>query len=67
MFAFIKRHWLCYLIGLAIAVALGLGGAFLVGVKGSTHRDGRQTVDQLDGGSSGLSGVAGSGADAAAS
>lgn len=36
MFSFIKRHWIIYLIGIVVALALGLGLAYFVGVKGST-------------------------------
>ena len=36
MFSYIKRHWPIYLILALIAVALGFGAAYIVGVKGST-------------------------------
>lgn len=36
MFSFIRKHWVAYLIGIVIAIALGLGLAYFVGVKGST-------------------------------
>jgi len=36
VFSFIKRHWPVYLILTLIAVALGFGAAYIVGVKGST-------------------------------
>lgn len=36
MFSFIKRHWPVYLILTLIAVALGFGAAYIVGVKGAT-------------------------------
>ena len=36
MFSYIKRHWPVYLILTLIAVALGFGAAYFVGVKGST-------------------------------
>ncbi len=36
MFSYIKRHWPVYLILTLIAVALGFGAAYIVGVKGST-------------------------------
>lgn len=36
MFSFIKRHWPVYLILTLIAVALGFGAAYIVGVKEST-------------------------------
>ena len=36
MFSYIKRHWPVYLILALIAIALGFGAAYVVGVKGST-------------------------------
>lgn len=36
MFSFIKRHWIAYLIGAIVAIALGLGLSYFVGVAGST-------------------------------
>lgn len=39
MFRFIREHWLAYLIGLALALALGFGAAVFVGIKGSTPED----------------------------
>lgn len=36
MFSYIKRHWPVYLILVLIAIALGFGAAYIVGVKGST-------------------------------
>lgn len=36
MFRYIRDHWLVYLIGLVVAIALGLGAAYVVGVVGST-------------------------------
>lgn len=36
MFSFIKRHWIAYLVGAAVAVALGFGLSYFVGVAGST-------------------------------
>lgn len=36
MFRYIKQHWVRYLILALVAVALGLGAAYFVGVKGST-------------------------------
>ena len=39
MFSFIKKHWLVYIIGAALAVALGFGAAYVVGVIGSTPDD----------------------------
>lgn len=36
MISFIKRHWPVYLILFLLAIALGFGAAYVVGVKGST-------------------------------
>lgn len=36
MFHYIKQHWVRYLILALAAVAIGLGAAYVVGVKGST-------------------------------
>lgn len=36
MFSYIKRHWPVYLILALIAIVLGFGTAYIVGVKGST-------------------------------
>lgn len=36
MFSFIKRHWIAYLIGAIVAIALGFGLSYFVGVVGST-------------------------------
>lgn len=36
MISFIKRHWPVYLILFLLAIALGFGAAYIVGVKGST-------------------------------
>ena len=36
MFSFIKRHWIAYLIGAIVAIALGFGLSYFVGVAGST-------------------------------
>lgn len=36
MFSYIKRHWPIYLISTLIAIALGFGAAYVVGIKGST-------------------------------
>lgn len=36
MFSYIKRHWPVYLILALIAIVLGFGAAYIVGVKGST-------------------------------
>ena len=42
MFAFIKNHWLVYIIGTAIAVLIGLGASYFLGVKWSTPADVRK-------------------------
>lgn len=47
MFGYIRRHWIAYLLGAILALALGFGAAYAVGVLGSTP-DG----DQSSGGSS---------------
>ena len=39
MLRYIKEHWLIYLIGVAVAVALGLSASYVVGVIGSTPVD----------------------------
>ena len=39
MFSFIRRHWVAYLIAAAVALALGFGLAYFVGVKGSLPAD----------------------------
>ena len=39
MFAFIRKHWVAYLIGAAVAVALGFGVSYVLGVKWSTPED----------------------------
>lgn len=36
MLSFIRRHWVAYLIVAAVAIVLGFGVAYFVGVKGST-------------------------------
>ena len=36
MLRFIREHWIVYLIGLIVAVALGIGASYAVGVIGST-------------------------------
>lgn len=46
MLAFLRRHWLIYLIGAAVAVALGLGASYVVGVIGSTPESVRE--DQVE-------------------
>lgn len=42
MFAFIRSHWLAYIIGVAVAALLGLGASYFLGVKWSTPSDVRQ-------------------------
>ena len=39
MFAFIRKHWVAYLIGAAVAVVLGFGVSYVLGVKWSTPED----------------------------
>ena len=41
MFKFIKEHWIAYLIGAVIAIAIGFGASYFVGVIGSTPEDAR--------------------------
>lgn len=36
MFTFFREHWVAYLIGAVLALALGFGAAYAVGVVGST-------------------------------
>ena len=36
MFGFIKRHWVAYLIGATVAIALGLAAAYMVYQVGTT-------------------------------
>ncbi len=36
MLSYLRRHWLLYLILTALAIALGLGASYVVGVIGST-------------------------------
>ena len=38
MFSYIKRHWPVYVVLFLIAIAMGLGAAYIVGAKGSTPR-----------------------------
>ena len=33
MLSFIKKHWIAYLVGATLAVALGFGASYLLGVK----------------------------------
>lgn len=42
LFAFIRSHWLAYIIGVAVAVLLGLGASYFLGVKWSTPADVRR-------------------------
>lgn len=39
MFTFIREHWPAYLIGVVIALIVGFGAAYAVGVVGSTPAD----------------------------
>ena len=39
MFAFIRRHWVAYLVGAVLAIALGAGAAVFVGAKASTPQE----------------------------
>ena len=39
VFSYIKEHWVAYLIGAAVAVVLGFGLAYFLGVKWSTPDD----------------------------
>lgn len=39
MFAFIRKHWIAYLVGAGIAVALGFGVSYVLGIKWSTPED----------------------------
>ena len=39
MLSFIRRHWVAYAVGAAIALLLGFGAAWFVGVKCSTPED----------------------------
>lgn len=36
MLSFIKQHWVAYVIGAAVALALGFGVSYVLGVKWST-------------------------------
>lgn len=40
--SFIKQHWLAYVIGIAVAVLLGLGMSYVLGAKWSTPENIRQ-------------------------
>lgn len=59
MLDFIRRHWIAYVVGAVLAVALGAAAAYIVGVKGSTpaatkqervaaERENMQFADSLD-------------------
>lgn len=39
MLSFIRRHWVAYAVGAALALLLGFGAAWIVGVKCSTPED----------------------------
>lgn len=39
MLSFIRRHWVAYAVGAALALFLGFGAAWFVGVKCSTPED----------------------------
>ncbi len=39
MLSFIRRHWVAYAVGAALALLLGFGAAWFVGVKCSTPED----------------------------
>ena len=39
MLSFIRRHWVAYAVGAALALLLGFGAAWFVGVKCSTLED----------------------------
>ena len=51
MFAFIRKHWVAYLIGAAVAVALGFGVSYVLGVKWSLQRmfaqNGRRRMQRM--------------------
>lgn len=36
MLSFIKQHWVAYVIGAAVALALGFGVSYVLGIKWST-------------------------------
>lgn len=67
MGSFIRRHWIAYIVGAALAILLGLGASYVLGKKWSTPNDVRREqiaketqneqendalAHQLDGGSS---------------
>ena len=39
MLSFIRRHWVAYTVGAALALLLGFGAAWFVGAKCSTPED----------------------------
>lgn len=39
MLSFIRRHWVAYVVGAVLALLLGFGAAWFVGVKCSTPED----------------------------
>lgn len=39
MLSFIRRHWVAYAVGVVLALLLGFGAAWFVGVKCSTPED----------------------------
>lgn len=39
MLSFIKRHWVAYLVGAGLALALGFGASLALGAKWSTPPD----------------------------
>lgn len=57
MISFIRKHWVAYLVGAAIAIVLGFGISVLVGVKGSTPADERAEIVKKES-NSGISSIA---------
>ena len=60
VFSFIKRNWIAYLIGAVVAILLGLGVSYFLGVKWSTPeevRSERLAEEQAEGDSSDLGAV----------
>lgn len=62
MLDFIRRHWIAYVVALIVAIALGAGAAYYVGVKASTpsevrierisaEKENATFLDSLDSGS----------------
>lgn len=39
MIDFVRRHWVAYLIAAVVAVVIGFGASYVVGVLGSTPED----------------------------